>query len=94
MNDIIEKIAAGEVTLLGIEDISKRLGVSRATFERWVRNGARNRASMSVTLPDDDNNIRFPPPDIRIGNSPRWDIETLKKWLRNNNSTSGEIRPR
>ena len=91
MSDIIEKIAAGEVTLLGIDDISKRLGVSRATFERWVRNGGKNRASTAFSL-DEDSNIRFPPPDIRIGNSPRWDIETLKKWLRNNNA-SGEIVP-
>ncbi|WP_338187815.1 hypothetical protein [Thalassospira tepidiphila] len=23
----------------------------------------------------------FPPPDIRIGGSPRWSADTLKKWL-------------
>lgn len=28
-----------------------------------------------------DDKLSFPPADIRIGNSPRWSIETFKGWL-------------
>lgn len=26
----------------------------------------------------------FPAPDIRIGNSPKWEMSTFKKWLMSN----------
>jgi predicted DNA-binding transcriptional regulator AlpA len=28
--------------------------------------------------------ITFPPPDIRIGNSPKWEVQTFKRWLKEN----------
>lgn len=28
--------------------------------------------------------IKFPPPDIRIGNSPKWEMQTFKRWLKEN----------
>ncbi len=89
---LVDRIAEGEATLLGVEDICTRIGVSRTTFDRWVRNGGgKPGGSLAVfggTGFDDltgsfrEGNISFPPPDIRIGNSPRWEIETFKAWLR------------
>lgn len=37
-NELYSKIVAGEVRLLTAEEICTRLGVSRTTFDRWVRN--------------------------------------------------------
>ena len=104
MNDLVNRIANGEATLLGVEDICKRLGVSRSTFERWVRNGGGKAAggvsvaavaaslvmgqaarSMQGLIDGADNategSLTFPPPDIRIGNSPKWELATFKRWL-------------
>jgi hypothetical protein len=100
MNDIVNRIANGQATLLGIEDICTRLGISRTTFDRWVRNGggkagpltgaqlARGGIIGSVvqdfSANSTEGNIKFPPPDIRIGNSPKWEMETFKRWLTEN----------
>lgn len=99
MNDIVERIANGQAQLLGIEDICTRLGISRTTFDRWVKNGG-GRTGRTVgeimashvgvgSLFDPaeslgEGAIKFPPPDIRIGNSPKWEMETFKRWLREN----------
>lgn len=102
--DLVDRIAAGTATLLGIDDICKRLGISRTTFDRWVRNGSeqpirttrtstllenlerRNTMARLMDVPENaaEGNICFPPPDIRIGNSPKWELETFKAWLRAN----------
>lgn len=113
MNDLVNRIANGEATLLGVEEICKRLGVSRSTFERWVRNGTPERRAPGIAgladkassgIPDggvpgllmglragldEVNNategaLTFPPPDIRIGNSPKWELQTFKRWLDKN----------
>ncbi len=93
MEDIINRIAEGRAQLLGIEDICTRLGISRSTFDRWQRNsslmpsrpGMPSRASLFHKVSSDESGMTpFPPPDIRIGNSPKWEIETFKKWLRQN----------
>jgi len=100
---LIEKIANGKAQLLGIEDICSRIGVSRTTFDRWVRNGGYDKnISGTKTLQEiaigsilgkndpflnnvfSSDSIKFPPPDIRIGNSPKWEMETFKTWLRTN----------
>jgi transposase-like protein len=31
-----------------------------------------------------EGSIKFPPPDIRIGNSPKWEMQTFKNWLTDN----------
>ncbi|MBI0331733.1 helix-turn-helix transcriptional regulator [Burkholderia plantarii] len=89
MNDVVNRIATGQATLLTADQICERIGVSRSTFDRWVRNGE-GRASASVSslaamldagVNFAEGTLRFPPPDIRIGNSPRWELETFKKWL-------------
>jgi len=99
MEDLINRIAEGKAQLLGIEDICTRLGISRSTFDRWQRvstnsmhsrllresNRINNPVRHSIFSNDDDSSMTsFPPPDIRIGNSPKWEIETFKKWLREN----------
>jgi predicted DNA-binding transcriptional regulator AlpA len=33
---------------------------------------------------DEETQISFPQPDIRIGNSPRWSLDTFKIWLMKN----------
>lgn len=104
--DLVDRIANGTATLLGIDDICKRLGISRTTFDRWVRNGGGKTSGTTVAaavlsrLTDtpsgqitrlmdtaenaSEGNISFPPPDIRIGNSPKWEMDTFKEWLRAN----------
>lgn len=144
MNDIVDRIARGEATLLGIDDICDRLGISRTTFDRWVRNGASgNSLSMAVNASSmginalvkaaggnalsraastggnaltrtaggvgggvggnalsmaaggmrgqdaRENSMTFPPADIRIGNSPKWEMSTFKKWLLQNAKPAG-----
>lgn len=112
MNDIVDRIANGQATLLGIEDICTRLGISRTTFDRWVRNGSPRKSSLrelaagksldstfhaksiaesiaELASNNTDGGIKFPPPDIRIGNSPKWEIETFKRWLTANVHVDG-----
>lgn len=86
-----ESILRGEVELLGVEEIVSKLGVSRNTFERWVRNGRIAGSSMTNNFQDihanlTEGNIIFPQPDIYIGKSPRWDLKTVAKWLSSNAS--------
>lgn len=83
-----ESVLRGEVELLGVEEIVTRLGVSRNTFERWVRNG-RIGSSMTSNFQDlganlTEGNICFPQADIHIGKSPKWDLKTVAKWLARN----------
>ena len=74
-NDLVTKIAQGETELLSAEVIIKRLSISRSTFNRWVAQSDPEKAS------DSKDAISFPLPDVRIGNSPRWTLETFKEWL-------------
>lgn len=116
MNDIVDRIANGQAELLGIDDICKRLGVSRTTLDRWVQNGRSVGHGSGLTAFNQESNLQntirkglgsrgfigdlaltsslldesssdktvFPEPDIRIGNSPKWEMSTFKKWLRSN----------
>ncbi|HHT3530641.1 TPA: helix-turn-helix transcriptional regulator [Enterobacter asburiae] len=114
MNDLVDRIADGTAELLGIDDICRRLGVSRTTLDRWVQNGRSKRLDLALGLPDlmQGNPFRealgrasgigdlgmptsaldesssdktvFPEPDIRIGNSPKWEMSTFKEWLKSN----------
>lgn len=81
-SDLVNQIAEGTAVLLTAEDICNRLSVSRSTFDRWVRRGGRDGISPSLKELMENDHTSFPPPDIRIGNSPRWSIETFKSWLR------------
>ncbi|WP_434717190.1 hypothetical protein P5X00_40055 (plasmid) [Paraburkholderia sp. A2RO-4L] len=92
MNDLVDRIATGQATLLGVDEICTRLGVHRSTFDRWVKNGTGKNAQaiskgsnmLLAMLGSGESSMSFPPPDIRIGNSPKWELETFKKWLRAN----------
>jgi len=89
MNDLVNQIAEGKANLLSADDICARLSVSRSTFDRWVKNGTTQyigqRPRVSLFAKDaEDSSITFPPADIKIGNSPRWSLETFKKWLTKN----------
>lgn len=100
MNDLVNRIAEGKAQLLGIDDICQRIGVSRTTFDRWVRNGGGKTGSTTLTdlvgtslvgrnAMDSVANLTegatsFPPPDIYIGKSPKWEMQTFKTWLRAN----------
>lgn len=101
VNDLVERIAAGKATLLGIDEICQRLGISRTTLDRWVRNSGgklNSHGSIAEYIGDmglgvapramldtsPEGRVKFPPPDIRIGNSPKWELETFKSWLRAN----------
>jgi hypothetical protein len=94
--DFAKKILRGEVELLGVEEITARLGVSRNTYERWVRNGKPLKEMFSAnqsrnpigfqSLGDvsanlNEGHIRFPQPDIYIGKSPKWNMDTVAAWL-------------
>lgn len=95
MNDLVNNIAEGRAVLLSADDICSRLSVSRSTFDRWVRNGApltlkevlQDRSPVgfpNLVADQEEGKISFPPPDIRIGNSPRWSLSTFKAWLTRN----------
>lgn len=95
---IFEKVVAGEVRLLSAEQICERLGVSRTTFDRWVRNADSSSAPKPSTVMGIHNShldtaanfaegrITFPKPDVKIGKSPRWQFETVVQWLKQNSS--------
>jgi predicted DNA-binding transcriptional regulator AlpA len=97
---IFEKVVAGEVRLLSAEQICERLGVSRTTFDRWVRNsdslealrsgsmkvGDTMRSNLDMAANFSEGRISFPKPDVRIGKSPRWQFETVVQWLKQNSS--------
>lgn len=102
IDNLVDRIAAGKATLLGIDDICQRLGISRTTLDRWVRNGGGKLSAttgiaghiageiglggvfQSVLEHSPEASVSFPAPDIRIGNSPKWELETFKNWLRAN----------
>ncbi len=72
--ELLNKIALGEVELLDGNEICTRLKISRSTFDRWCR--------ADPPIEGDTRTIPFPPPDIRMGGGPRWSVETFKAWIR------------
>lgn len=100
MNDLVNQIAEGKAELLTADEICKRLAVSRSTFDRWVKNGTTqyigNRPKLFTKPDDEDTSMQFPPADIRIGQSPRWSVDTFKKWLHANlnaNAQAAKVSP-
>lgn len=85
-----QAVVDGEVELLGIDEIVKRLGVSRSTLERWVRNGRNTIPGMEHVMPVSSSlfpaRTNFPAPDIYIGASPKWSKDTVVKWLMANST--------
>lgn len=84
-HSLASAIVDGKVELLGVDEIVERLGVSRSTLERWVRNG---KAAAAVSFVDRiSSRLGFPEPDIYIGNSPKWTKQTVVTWLLANSSS-------
>jgi transcriptional regulator with XRE-family HTH domain len=87
---LAEAVVNGQVELLGIDEIVKRLGVSRSTLERWVRNsrasfaGQSQLADFAVSISQGKTN--FPAPDIYIGASPKWTKDKVISWLMSNST--------
>jgi len=74
----------GEDTLLGIEDILRKLGMSRSTFERIRRPQPRLKSSVrGLRIPPDEfaGLPPFPAPTLVLGRSPRWSVAVLDAWL-------------
>lgn len=71
--DLIHRIAIGESELLNMSAICKLLKISRSTLERLIKLDNSNKPD-SQTVP-------FPKPDLKFGKSPRWTMDTFKKWL-------------
>jgi len=95
MKSLVDRIADGSTQLLSADTICEKLSVSRSTFDRWVKNGANTVAGSTQArphmlspkhslFPTAEPATTFPQPDIRIGGSPRWDVETFKNWLSSN----------
>lgn len=83
--NLASAIVDGKVELLGVDEIVDRLGVSRSTLERWVRNG---KAAAAMSLIDRmASKGQFPEPDIYIGSSPKWTKDTVVNWLVANSSS-------
>ena len=84
-------IVDGKVELLGVEEIVSRLGVSRSTLERWIRNGRSSivdSSEFSDALANFvEGKTNFPAPDVYIGASPKWIKETVVKWMMRNSTT-------
>jgi len=81
-------IVDGKVELLGVDEIVERLGVSRSTLERWVRNGKASAGAAGVSFVDRvSSRLGFPEPDIYIGNSPKWTKDTVVTWLLANSTS-------
>lgn len=90
---LVEDISMGKSPLLKAEVIAERLDVPLDTFHQWVRNGdpsyaipttmrAIGRVLIGESPFDEPKNIIFPKPDIYIGSSPRWTLQTFQSWIR------------
>lgn len=77
----------GDDSLLGIEDICKKLGVSRSTFERLRKPDSSTVISAGIAgiTPRSGNDFiglpPFPAPTVSLGRSPRWSVKDLNEWI-------------
>ncbi len=62
--DIIE----GAAKPIRVDEVLERLGISRSTLERWIRNKGPSKHP-------------FPSPIFYIGEAPCWVAEQLVEWL-------------
>lgn len=77
---------ASNENLLGIEEICRKLSISRTTFERLRNPQRRSGLEMVHGLGGDHSDDYsgmppFPDPTITLGRSPRWSVITLNKWI-------------
>lgn len=62
--------------LVGLADIATMLGLSPASV-RTYHTDANRRRRQNASLPQD-----MPAPDVIIGRTPAWKIETITEWKR------------
>lgn len=75
--------------LLSIDDICKKLGISRSTLDRLRSplgsinspTSAQSRMLGKIFGNDLVELINFPPPTVTLGRSPRWSSKVLNSWL-------------
>jgi predicted DNA-binding transcriptional regulator AlpA len=83
-DDICERLSISRSTFdRWVRNSSKETPLIREAI-REIQGGGARRKSLFPIENDDESKISFPQPDIRIGNSLRWSIDTFKQWLMNN----------
>lgn len=93
IEQLVQDISTGNSPLLTANIIAERIGVPTNTFHQWVKNGEPKYIippSFEKELGKmflgsgygEQNNITFPKPDLYLGTSPRWTMQTFQNWLR------------
>ncbi|HGO5853593.1 TPA: hypothetical protein ACK3JH_000443 [Mannheimia haemolytica] len=93
IEQLVQDISLGNSPLLTAEIIAQRIGISTNTLHKWVRNSDHSYfvpSSLEEGLGKmllgrgytEQNNATFPKPDLYLGTSPRWTIQTFQNWLR------------
>lgn len=93
IEQLVQDISLGNSPLLTANVISERIGVSSKVFHQWVRNGDPNYAvpptfeesigkMLLGNLNSEAQQAIFPKPDLYLGDSPRWTMQTFQNWLR------------
>jgi len=93
------EIDISQTMLLSAADICDRLSVSRSTFDSWCKinpdaqspcstGGFQDRVVEMRTPSDVENETLgltpFPGPAMKVGGSPRWDVNDVNIWLKEN----------
>lgn len=69
-------------SLLSIDDICKKLSISRSTLDRWRGIGSRTLPRSYLDRFDGMNDVKnFPEPTLMLGSSPRWSSKVINEWL-------------
>jgi hypothetical protein len=93
-------IDISQTMLLSADDICVRLSVSKSTLNRWRKikldaqspfslGGFQTRVLLDLRTPSDIENeavglTPFPEPAMNVGGSPRWDVNDVNAWLKEN----------
>lgn len=89
---------ASDEKLLGIDEICRKLSISRTTFERLRKPDRRAGMDMLGALASNNSDdfsgmSPFPEPTITLGRSPRWSASTLNKWISSGPVLGAPLRP-
>lgn len=72
---------AGDDVLLGIDEVCKKLSISRSTLERLRQNTPPRTLQEHIEEQEFSGLAPFPRPTIQLGRSPRWSAADLNKWI-------------
>ncbi len=76
----------GKDSLLSIDDICKKLSISRSTLDRWRGDHRNFPVSYLTSIGNTGGNEYvkdFPKPMVYFGKSPRWSANEINHWLAN-----------